>query len=109
MASKQGTVDFLLDQLADAGAATAKKMFGEYGVYLNGKMIAMVCDDRLFFKPTLPGRALGPDLAEAPPYPGAKPCLLVPEDEWDNREWLTDLARATANALPIPSAKPRKR
>jgi len=108
MASKQGNVDFLLDQLADPGAATAKKMFGEFGIFLDGKMIAMVCDDRLFFKPTLPGRALGPDLAEAPPYPGGKPCLLVPEEAWDNREWLSELARATANALPVPRPKARK-
>ena len=37
MASKQSTVDFLLDQFAGAGAVSAKKMFGEYGVYLDGK------------------------------------------------------------------------
>jgi len=108
MATKQGTVDFLLDQFADAGAVTAKKMFGEYGLFLQDKMFAMICDDRLFLKPTAPGRALLAAPVEAPPYPGAKPCLLLPEEAWDDRDLLAALAVATAGALPLPRKKPLK-
>ena len=95
MASKQSTIDYLLDQLSDVGEISAKKMFGEYGLFLRGKMIALVCDDRLFFKPTEPGRALFPLVTEGIPYPGAKPCLWVAEEDWDNRDWLASVARAT--------------
>ena len=71
MASQQGTVDFLLDQLAGAGGVSAKKMFGEYGLYCDGKMFAIVADDMLLIKPTEVGRAwitAQGALQEAPPY-----------------------------------------
>ena len=108
MATRQSTVDYLLDQCSGAGEVSAKKMFGEYGVYLQGKMFAMVCDDRLFLKPTDAGRALLAEPVEAPPYPGAKPCFLVPEDAWDDRDLLSALAKATADALPLPREKKKK-
>ena len=82
MATRPGTLAFLLDQMADAGAVSAKKMFGEYGIFLDGKMIAIVGEDRLYLKATAPGRALLATVTEAPPYPGAKPCFLIPEEDW---------------------------
>ena len=108
MATRPNTLTYLLDQLTDAGAVTAKKMFGEYGLFLDGKMFALICDDTLFFKPTEAGRAVCPALAEAPPYPGAKPCFVFPEEDWDDRDRLAELARATAAALPTPRPKARK-
>ena len=108
MASQQGTVDFLLDQMAGAGSLSAKKMFGEYGVYCDGKMFAIVADDRLFIKPTEAGRAwickLG-TLQEAPPYPQAKPYYLISGELWDEREWLVQLAQRTTAELLLPKPK----
>jgi TfoX/Sxy family transcriptional regulator of competence genes len=101
MASKQKTVDFIIEQLADVGAVSAKKMFGEYGLYLNGKLFALVCDDQLFIKPTLSARSLlGEDVTEAAPYPGAKPCFLIPGEVLDERERLSEIVRITAAELP---------
>ncbi len=108
MASKQSTIDFILDQLQDAGEVSAKKMFGEYGIYLNGKMFALVCDDRLFFKSTDFGSNYFPEAEMAPPYPNAKPCRVIPEEKWDDSEWLVPLAIGTANELPLPHKKPKK-
>ncbi|MEI8283060.1 MAG: TfoX/Sxy family protein, partial [Armatimonadota bacterium] len=42
MATQQSTVDQLLVHLSAAGDVTAKKMFGEYGIYFDGKMFGMV-------------------------------------------------------------------
>lgn len=109
MASQQGTVDFLLDQLAGAGGVSAKKMFGEYGLYCDGKMFAIVADDMLFIKPTEAGRAwitAQGALQEAPPYPQAKPYFLIDGGLWDERDWLSQLARHTTDALPLPKPKP---
>lgn len=105
MASKQSTVDFLLDQFAGAGAVSAKKMFGEYGVYLDGKMFALVCDDQLFIRPTAAGRALLGTPTEGAPYPGAKPHFLIDGDSLDDAERLSQLARVTAAELPLPKKK----
>jgi len=105
MASQQSTVDFILEQTADAGVMSARKMFGEYGLYCDGKIIALVCDDQLFVKPTKAGRALIENVVEAPPYPGAKPYFLIDGDQWDDADWLTQLIRLTAAELPLPPPK----
>ena len=107
VASKQSTVDFLLDQLAGAGDVTARKMFGEFCLYYSGKPVALVCDDQLFVKPTPEGGELVGTASEAPPYPGAKPYLLISADLWEDRDWLGELIRTTASQLPEP--KPRRR
>jgi TfoX/Sxy family transcriptional regulator of competence genes len=106
MASDPKTVAFIVDQLAAAGDVSAKPMFGEYGVYCDGRMVAMICDDQLFVKPTPGGRAFAGAIDEAPPYPGAKPCLLVDADRWDDAEWMAELVRISAAELPLP--KPKK-
>jgi TfoX/Sxy family transcriptional regulator of competence genes len=110
MASRQTTVDFILEQIADAGTVSAKKMFGEYGIYCDGKMVALVCDDQLFVKPTESGRSFIGNFTEGFPYPGAKACFLITGDKWDNRNWLSELIRISATELPLPKKKtPRKK
>ena len=84
-------------------------MFGEYGLYCDGKMIAIIADEQLFIKPTNGGRSLAEGAEEVSPYPGAKPCLLIGPDRWDDREWMSELARITATELPAPKPKSAKR
>ena len=45
---------------------------------------------------------------EAPPYPGAKPHLLISADQWEDRDWLRQLVHATAAALPPPKKRKPK-
>jgi len=108
MSSKQGTVDFIVDQMSSAGAVSSKKMFGEYAIYCESKVVALVCDDQLFMKPTAGGRKFVGNPEEAPAYPGAKPSFLIAGDRWDDSEWLSELVRITARELPMPKAKPTK-
>ena len=70
MASDQNFVDFVLEQIKNAGDITAKKMFGEYGIYSDGKLFGMICDNKLFVKPTSSGREFIGNVIEAPPYEG---------------------------------------
>lgn len=109
MASKASTVDFIVEQMAAAGTINARKMFGEYGIYCDGKVVALVCDDKLFVKPTAAGKAFARKLKEAPAYSGAKPSLLVPADIWDDADWLAKLIRITASELPAPKKKPARK
>ncbi len=104
MATQQRTIDYLIEQATSAGKVSAKPMFGEYGVYVDGKMIGSVCDDQLFVKPTASGRVHAEPVSEAPPYPGAKPHLLIEADRWDDAEWLGELLRVTATELPTQKA-----
>jgi TfoX/Sxy family transcriptional regulator of competence genes len=105
MGSSQATVDFILEQIQAAGVVSARKMFGEYGLYCDGKFMAVVCDDRLYIKPTDAGRAFIGDVDEAPPYQGAKNYFHISGEKWDNSEWLSELIKVTTRELPLPKKK----
>jgi TfoX/Sxy family transcriptional regulator of competence genes len=106
MPSTQKFVDYIIDQIDNAGEITAKTMFGEYGLYSDNKLFGLICDDRLFIKPTNAGRQFIGEPVEAPPYPGAKPSFLI-EVKIEDSEWLSELVRITADELPMP--KPKKK
>lgn len=105
MVSKQSTVVFILEQISEAGSVSCRKMFGEYAVYCDKKTVALVCDDQLFVKPTISGKAFIGSYEEGYPFEGAKPWLYISGDYWDNHEWLTRLIVLTAAELPLPKPK----
>ncbi len=107
MASRLEFVEYIADQLRGAGEITYRKMFGEYGMYCDGKIFSLICEDQFFVKITEEGRKIIPDLTEAPPYEGAKPYFLV--EDVDNRELMVQLVVETCKALPIPKAKKTKK
>jgi TfoX/Sxy family transcriptional regulator of competence genes len=108
MASAERTVQYVSDQTGLGRRVTFRKMFGEYAIYLDGKVTALVCDDQLFLKPTPEGRAYLGKVREAPPYPGAKKHFLL-TDEIDDPERLGEAFQITARALPEPKPKRRAR
>ncbi|MEG6520836.1 TfoX/Sxy family protein [Desulfotomaculum sp. 1211_IL3151] len=105
MASSEEFTKYVAEQLSGAGTITYKKMFGEYGLYCNGKFFASVCDNQLFVKITDKGREVLRNPEMASPYEGAKPSFLITELE--DKELLCRLATATCKALPEP--RPKKR
>jgi len=107
MASSKEYVDFILDQIENAGVIEAKKMFGEYGLYTDGKLVGLICDDKLFIKQTISGRAYIKNIVEASPYEGAKPSFLI-EEKIEDRKWLSELIRITYRELPDPKPKKKK-
>ncbi len=107
MASDQNFVDFVLEQIKNAGEITAKKMFGEYGVYADGKIFGLICDNKLFVKPTVSGREFIGNVVEAPPYEGAKPSFLI-EDKIEDSEWISELVRISLKELTAPKPKKKK-
>jgi TfoX/Sxy family transcriptional regulator of competence genes len=107
MASDKDFVDFIADQIKDAGLITYRKMFGEYAVYCDAKVVALVCDNQLFVKPTEAGRKFIGQVVEAPAYSGAKMSFLI-EDKFEDSKWISELIRITADELPEPKPKKRK-
>lgn len=106
MASDASFADYVVDQLGEAGRISQRKMFGEYAIYCNDLVVALVCDNQLFVKPTEAGRAYAGDLATAPPYPGAKLYLLI-ENQLEDRAWMAGLIRATVRDLVKGQTKPK--
>ena len=104
MATTRDFIDYIAEQADLGDALTHKRMFGEYGLWLDAKIVALVCDDQLLVKPTAAGRdLLGGSPAEALPYPQAKPWLLI--EDLDDGAFLRRLLRATADALPPARAR----
>jgi len=108
MASDLDFVEYVVDQMQYAGLVSCRKMFGEYAVYCQGKVVALICDNQLFVKPTRAGRDFIGDVVEAPAYPGAKPSFLI-EEKLEDGDWLANLIRLTQNELPAPKPKKRKK
>jgi TfoX/Sxy family transcriptional regulator of competence genes len=106
MASDQKFVDYVCDQMRRAGGITTRRMFGEYAVYHHDKVIALVCDNQLFVRPTRAGEALLGRTPDAAPFPGAKPHFRL-DEELEDHEALARLVVATARELPPP--KPNSR
>lgn len=104
MASSSDLVQYIADQCSGAGTIAVRKMFGDYGIYCDGKIFGLICDNRLYVKPTEAGRKVLKKETLQPPYDGAKPHFLI--DEIDDREYLSCLVRETCRELPMP--KPRK-
>ncbi len=106
MASDPQFAQYVADQIGLPGRVDCRKMFGEFAIYLDGKVVALVCDNQCFFRPTAAGRELLGATVDRPPYPGAKPHFLIAE-QLEDQALVSQLAQATAAALPAP--KPRKR
>lgn len=107
MASHADFVNYITEQLREAGAIRSRKMFGEYGLYCNDVFFAVICDDQLFVKVTPAGEAAFPDLPKSPPYEGAKDAFLI--EDVENREQMTKLACITCEALQNAPAKKRRK
>jgi len=107
MATEINFVNFVSDQIRNSGEITAKKMFGEYGIYSDGKLFGLICDNKLFIKPTNSGRKFIGNVVEAPPYEGAKSSFLI-EDKIEDSEWLSELVRISLKELPSPKPKKKK-
>jgi len=109
MSTRKDTAEFLLEQLSGVDDVRAKRMFGEFGIYVGDRFVAVVCDEDLYVKPTGAGRSHFSGFIERPPFPGAKPWLLVPGERWDDRDWLAQLFRVSAAELPAVKPKARKK
>ena len=106
MASSEEFVRFVCDQMGRAEKISYRKMFGDYGVYCDGKIFALICDNRLFVKITKAGGVIWPDLPQEAPYEGAKQHFAV--DDVADAEKLSALVTATCSELPLPKQKKSK-
>lgn len=105
MASNADFVQYIADQCSDAGEIMTKEMFGDYGIYCNGKIFGLICDDHFYLKPTKAAHALLREEELRRPYEGAKEYFYIADV--DDRDYLSMLVRETCKALP--ESKKRKK
>ena len=103
MASSREYLDFILEQLSGVDGIAYRQMMGEYILYMHGRIIGGIYDDRFLVKPTKSAKSMMPDAAPEIPYEGAKAMLLV--DNVDNRDFLEKLLTVMFDELPAPKRK----
>jgi TfoX/Sxy family transcriptional regulator of competence genes len=106
MATSKTTMAHVLEQLEPLNVRS-RAMFGEYALYCDEKVVAFVCDDTVFLKPSSASARLGIHLVPAPPYPGAKDYFVIGEAIIEDDEEFREVVRRTAEALPVPKPKAR--
>ena len=107
MASNPDFVQYIVDQCGKAGDITARKMFGDYGVYCNGKIFGLVSDNGFYVKPTEAGRQMLRSVDLRPPYDGANPYFYI--EDVDDSDYVSALVRATCADLPEPKPKSKRK
>jgi len=107
MAADEGEfVAWLVEQLAALGAVRARRMFGGWGLFLDGRMFALVADRQLYLKSDAGNRQRFID-ADLPPFcyrKGGRDVVMsyrrAPDEALEDAALLCDWARdALAAAL----------
>ena len=105
MSSTNQYLEFVLDLLGELDDVAHRKMMGEYVLYIRGKVIGGIYDDRFLLKVTPASERLLPDAPRAIPYEGAKEMLLV---EAEDRDTLHDVVEAMWEELPASKKRKKK-
>lgn len=105
MPCTQEYIDFVCAQLEGLGAVRAKKMFGDWCIYLDEKAVILACDGQCYVKmhpsiaPLMGGALTGQ------PYPGAKEHYIL---DIEHRTEARQVVKALADALPYPKPRTKK-
>ena len=105
MATDPGFIEYVKEQVGLGDRFTHKRMFGEYALYVDDKVVAFACDNSLFVKRSQAIDDIAPDLPRRPPYPEAKD-YPVADELLDDSALIRRLILETAALMPPP--KPKK-
>ena len=102
MASKIEFVEYVADQLRDAGTITYKKMFGEYMVYANEKPVLLVCNHCVFVKILPEVEHLFAHAQTGVPYKGAKDHYIL---DIQNGALVQEAVAVLERVTPVPKKR----
>jgi len=104
MGTEASFLDHVTETAELGGRLTYKKMFGEYALYIDGKVVAFACNNSLYIKPSTAATKLAPRLPQGQPYPGAKDYPIA-DELLDEPDQLRRLLLETAALMPPPREK----
>jgi TfoX/Sxy family transcriptional regulator of competence genes len=80
-------------------------MFGEYALYADEKVVALICDDTLYLKVTDANKTSMEDHEQGPPYPGAKPHWIITERDMRDIDSFQNMLISVAQSIPAKKKK----
>jgi DNA transformation protein len=115
MASSPEFCEHVLDLLSPLGPVAARRMFGGFGLYLDGRMFGLIADDTLYLKadgmsaPEFEANGLSQfrPLVKGKPFP--MPYWEAPLDALEDGEDLCLWARKALGAALRAEAQPKRR
>ena len=97
-------ISFVCRQLAPLGDVQARKMMGDFIIYVNGKCVLTACDELCFIQQHPSIAPMMQNAEVGVPYPGAKPRYILDIDH------APDACRVIATLwehLPYPKKRQR--
>ena len=107
MSSELAFAEYVREQISGAGDINIRRMFGEYALYCNEKVVGFVIDNQFLVKSTEAGRAILVKPVESELFPGSKPYFLI-DEKLDDANFMSELIRSMFNELPFPKPKRAK-
>lgn len=102
MACTPEYIDFVCSQLAPIGQVRARKMMGDYVIYVDEKCVITACDNQCYVKQLPEVAKLMTDAERGVPYEGAKEHFILDIEHGDQARRIVTLLR---DLLPYPKRK----
>jgi TfoX/Sxy family transcriptional regulator of competence genes len=99
MRTPKEKAESLLAHIQQVADARIRSMMGEYILYVDDKVVGQINHSQLFIKVTPFGEEFAKDLTKEPPYDGAKPAFVVPQDKFLDLIWLKTFLAGTVKEL----------
>jgi TfoX/Sxy family transcriptional regulator of competence genes len=99
MSTTKDYVEYILDQTGRAENIRTRAMFGEYALYYNDVVVALICDNCVYVKIneyTTP--LLDSNTKTGPAYPGSKDFHILDDDVLEDKELFLKLLKECSRA-----------
>lgn len=104
MATSKEYALFVENQFRGLDGFALKRMFGEYGMYLQGRVLGFLADEQILLQSTPTAMRLLPKAERRELFPGSKLFIVFPDE--GNGQLLRSVSLAMLEELEFP--KPRK-
>lgn len=95
-------IDFIQDVLSDVGDVRAKKMFGDWMIYVDEKPVVLACDDMAYVKKLPEITDLMEEAECGVPYEGAREHYIL---EMEQQSHVRDVVQKLVDVIPTPKKK----
>ena len=99
MSGSKDVAEGILTEVQQVADTRMRAMMGGWLLYVDEVLVGQINDDELFVKVTPFAATFAPDVPQRPPYPGAKPALVVDAPRRADAQWLHDLLAGSVAAL----------
>lgn len=95
-------INFIQDVLSDVGDVRAKKMFGDWMIYVDEKPVVLACDDMAYVKKLPEITDLMEEAECGVPYEGAREHYIL---EMEQQSHARDVVQKLVEVIPTPKKR----